>query len=235
MLNGRFPGVARWFLGYSKRRSRKNLRAWLDEALREFEASSHDLVVNVGAGGEVARWLDWAGLRPLSIDIDPNRHPDLVADVEDLSALTDASVDSVICIEVLEHVRHPHLAVQELYRVLQPGGVLIGSTPFLLGIHDPPADYFRYTAHGLRMLFADFELLRLRERNGYFDAVAVLVLRRFAIGSQRAKMTALLMSPILIALTLVIELIGSVMPSTDGATGYFFVFRKPGADNGERT
>lgn len=234
MFEGLLQSASRRLMRFSKRRSRKNLYAWIDEALREFEVSRHALVINIGAGGEIASLLDRAGLHPYSVDIDPARKPDLVADMEDLSALGEASVDSVICIEVLEHVQHPHLAVKELSRIMKPGGVIIGSTPFMLGIHDQPVDYFRYTRYGLQMLFANFELLKLRERNGYFSAVAVLVHRRFASGSPRERAAALLLSPVLIALTYILELVDHALPSTDGTTGYFFIFRKPEGENKNR-
>ena len=227
MLDGLVQRIARWLMRFSKRRSRKNLQAWLNAAIHEYAVNRNGLCINIGAGGDIADWLEQAGLRAMSIDIDPKRHPDFLADVQDLSAFADASVDSVICIEVLEHVKHPHLASQELYRVMQPGGVLIGSTPFLLGIHDAPEDYFRYTIHGLKMLFADFELLQLRARNSYFEALAVLVLRLFVTGSQREIMKAMLLIPILITAIYALELIGRVLPRTDGTTGYFFVFKKP--------
>jgi hypothetical protein len=77
------------------------------------------------------------------------------------------------------------------------------------------------------MLFADFEMLSLRERNGYFTAVAVLLTRRFAIGTQHQMTIALLLSPILIALSYILELMDHATDLTDGTTGYFFVFRKP--------
>lgn len=226
MLECLLQPISRRLMCFSKQRSRKNLYSWIEGALQEFEAERQSLVINIGAGGEIASLLERAGLHPLSIDIDPARQPDLVANMEDLSALGDATVAGVICIEVLEHVKHPHMAVKELLRVLKPGGVIIGSTPFLLGIHDHPMDYFRFTRYGLRLLFADFELLSLRERNGYFAAVAVLLHRRFAVGSMREKTVMLLLSPILIAMTYILELIDFVEPSQDGTTGYFFVFRK---------
>ena len=213
---------------FSKRRSRANLYAWIEEALHDFGLLGPVRVVNIGAGGEVADLLARAGLAPLSIDVDPARKPDLVADVEELSVLDDASVDGVICIEVLEHVRHPHLAVQELYRIIKPGGVFVGSTPFLLGIHDQPVDYFRFTRHGLEMLFADFEQLSLRERNGYFAATAVLLHRRFVAASTRERTALLFFSPILMAMICLLSLLDRAMPVSDGTTGYFFVFRKPG-------
>lgn len=213
---------------FSKRRSRINLYAWIEEALLEFGWGARAVTVNIGAGGEVGELLERAGLRPLSIDTDPSRRPDLIADITNLSTFGDASVDGVTCIEVLEHVKDPQLAVKELYRILKPGGVVVGSTPFLLGIHDEPNDYFRFTGYGIRTLFADFQVLHLRERNGYFDAISVLILRRFAVQpSQRAKRTALLLSPVLLALACALQLLGRLMPSADGTTGYFFVCRKP--------
>jgi SAM-dependent methyltransferase len=227
MLDALVQSLARRLGCFSKQRSRKNLYAWLREVVDEYGMANLGRVVNIGAGGEVANLLDQAGVKPLSIDIDQARNPDLVADVGDLSALGDSTVDGVICIEVLEHVKHPHLAVRELHRVLKPGGVIVGSTPFLLGIHDQPADYFRYTRFGLQLLFTSFEAVVLRERNGYFAATAVLVLRRFVIGTPREKTLALWLSPILISLVYIFEILNRVLPTTDGTTGYFFVFRKP--------
>lgn len=215
---------------YSKRRSRVNLYDWLEKALCEFGFGEQDLIINIGASGDVADLLDRAKLHPLSIDIDPARKPNLIANMEDLSALGNASVDGVICIEVLEHVRHPHLAIQELYRVMKPGSVIIGSTPFLLGIHDQPVDYFRYTRHGLEILFADFELLCLRERNGYFAAIAVLIHRRFVINSPSQRRTMLLLSPILIMIIYLLKFIDRAIPGFDGTTGYFFIFKKLGGN-----
>ncbi|MBO9312765.1 MAG: class I SAM-dependent methyltransferase [Roseiflexus sp.] len=42
---------------------------------------------------------------------------------------TSEKFDVVLCIEVLEHLFRPDLALQQIYRVLKPGGVLIASVP----------------------------------------------------------------------------------------------------------
>jgi len=41
----------------------------------------------------------------------------------------DGSFRTVVCTEVLEHLPSPEDALREIHRVLQPGGVLIGSVP----------------------------------------------------------------------------------------------------------
>ena len=49
-------------------------------------------------------------------------------DVEALP-FADGSFGTVLCTEVIEHIPDPSAALAEYRRVLQPGGVLIGSVP----------------------------------------------------------------------------------------------------------
>lgn len=74
--------------------------------------------------------------------------PDIFADASQLP-LADGSVDTVVILEVLEHLRSPRAALREIARVLRPRGRLLLTVPFLYPIHDAPHDYQRYTIHGL--------------------------------------------------------------------------------------
>lgn len=213
---------------YSKRRSRRNLYPWLRAKLGEHHVARAAKVLNIGSGGEIGDEVARAGVRATSVDIDPARRPDHLGSVEDLKGVGEETIDVVLCLEVLEHVARPEAAAAAIRRVLKPGGLLIGSTPFLLGIHDAPHDYYRYTAHGLRRLFRDFEPLELDERNGYFSSAAVLLTRRFAAGSLAERKRAALLSPLLVPLSMALEGLDRIFPSKDGTTGYVFVFRKPG-------
>jgi SAM-dependent methyltransferase len=62
--------------------------------------------------------------------------------------------DIIIAEQVLEHVLWPFRAVSNLYKMLRPGGILVVTTPFLLRIHDEPADCSRWTEVGLKYLLA---------------------------------------------------------------------------------
>jgi SAM-dependent methyltransferase len=64
----------------------------------------------------------------------------------------DAAFDALLCTEVLEHVPNPVALMKETARLLQPGGVLILTTPQTWGLHLEPYDYFRYTRYGLDVL-----------------------------------------------------------------------------------
>jgi SAM-dependent methyltransferase len=82
----------------------------------------------------------------------------------------DASFDTVISFEVLEHVTNPQQMVAEIQRVLKPGGRVILTTPFLWGEHCQPHDYFRFTLYGLKRLFEDQGLSVLEQirANGFW-------------------------------------------------------------------
>jgi len=45
----------------------------------------------------------------------------------------------------------------EIRRVLKPGGLLYVQTPFMLGFHSSPNDYYRWTIPGLEKLCVGFE------------------------------------------------------------------------------
>ncbi len=104
-----------------------------------------------------------ADLRPLfagrdftGTDLRPGPGVDRVEDLRSLT-LADDSVGMALCLETLEHCDDPFAAGRELARVVRPGGVCAVSTPFLLGIHGYPSDYFRYTPEAMRSLLSGFD------------------------------------------------------------------------------
>lgn len=93
-------------------------------------------------------------------DLHAGKNIDVVTDIL-TTPFQDSSFDAVYCLQVFEHIPKPWLAVQEIRRVLVPGGVCVVSAPFLQASHADPDDYFRYTVAGLESLFSapEFELL----------------------------------------------------------------------------
>lgn len=92
----------------------------------------------------------WTG-----IDMQAGEGVDQVADVHNLPAEWAGRFSGIVCSEVLEHVARPWLAMPELRRVLQPGGLLVITTLFAFPEHGYPDDYYRYSQSGLRLLLAD--------------------------------------------------------------------------------
>jgi len=108
--------------------------------------------------------------------------PDIFADAAWLPLLN-ASVDAVVCLEVLEHVSYPQAALAELARVLKPGGTMFFSMPFMYPIHDAPHDFQRLTEYGLRrdLDAAGFDIVRM-EKLGHAVRAAALLLCLALVG-----------------------------------------------------
>lgn len=69
--------------------------------------------------------------------------------------------DYVVCTEVLEHTLQPFDAVEEIMRIVKPGGLVFASSPFNFRIHGPLPDCWRFTEHGWKALFKNFEILEI--------------------------------------------------------------------------
>lgn len=87
----------------------------------------------------------------------------------------DETFDCVLCTELLEHVMEPKMAVQEMWRILKPGGMVILTTRFCYPIHMAPHDFWRFTRHGLIYLFRGWEIKAVEEDTTAFGAVGTLL------------------------------------------------------------
>ncbi len=77
---------------------------------------------------------------------------EVLGDISELP-FCDNAFDAVINIQVLEHLKEPGIGINEMARVLKPGGQLILTTVQCWEIHQHPNDFFRYTRYGLTYLF----------------------------------------------------------------------------------
>src|SRR3954466_16374214 len=112
----------------------------------------------------------------IALDIRPGVGVRIIGDAQGVG-IADGSFDVVLCTEVLEHLPEPQRAIDEMFRVLVPGGQLLLTTRFLFPIHDAPHDYFRYTKYGLRHLLRRFEIVELQEETDSVGTLAVLLQR----------------------------------------------------------
>jgi SAM-dependent methyltransferase len=126
---------------------RKDLKLLLNEY-------SSGVMVNVGSGAD--RLHD----NILNLDMQPFAQVDALVDAANLPIET-GSVDFVVSISVLEHVREPNRVADEIVRVLKPGGRAYISSPFIAGFHSSPHDYQRYTLPGLVNLFGDVSVEKI--------------------------------------------------------------------------
>jgi SAM-dependent methyltransferase len=112
------------------------------------------------------------------ITLDMNQfedYPDIVFDLcDNLNDDLVEKFDKIICIAILEHVYNPFKAVENLKKILKPGGVIYGYVPYLYKYHAPEdlffQDYFRFSKDALSYLFKDFSELTLFPVRGRLSA-----------------------------------------------------------------
>jgi SAM-dependent methyltransferase len=154
---------------------RDRLTRALDEPIRRISG----VVLDVGGGRGAPHDASWGpGARRVRLDIAAAHRPDVIGDAAHLP-VHDASVDAVAMVEVLEHVAKPWLVLDEIWRVLRPGGVLVGSAPLVWPIHGDPDDYFRFTDSALRVLLERFSSCRTIPIGGHVGAAWIVLTARF--------------------------------------------------------
>jgi SAM-dependent methyltransferase/uncharacterized protein YbaR (Trm112 family) len=155
----------------SHRRQEAIARHFADRLARE-RPSPSILVVGSGTDGigvDALRAIPGATICEFDVYLTGARM--LVADLLDLP-FEDGSFDAIVAQGVVEHVIDPQRAADEIHRVLTPDGLLFSTTPFVLGVHLPVADYTRFSRLGLIRLFRRFTPLECDAIEGAAVALA---------------------------------------------------------------
>ena len=75
----------------------------------------------------------------------------------------DDSFDSIFSSEVFEHIFNLSQILDELCRVLKPGGHMLVTMPFVWDEHEIPYDFARYTSFGIRHILSEKGLAIVEE------------------------------------------------------------------------
>ena len=122
------------------------------------------------------RLRDFGATDVVATDIVATYAPDLVDDITD-TRIEPESFDGVYCDAVLEHVTEYWTAIENIHRVLRPGGEAYIYVPFCWGFHDR-MDYHRFTVTEVARMLEGFEQVKvfLPGRRGGWGYVALSVL-----------------------------------------------------------
>jgi SAM-dependent methyltransferase len=105
----------------------------------------------------------FGGAKVTKIDVlhltSDNPRATIVADLSHGAQIPSDTFDCVICTQVLPFVFSLHAAVNTLYRILKPGGVLLVTSPGIQKISrgdmETSGEYWRFTTLSLRRLFEE--------------------------------------------------------------------------------
>lgn len=225
----RTPLHPQWLVFRSERRDRSWVR-------KRAHGRALDIGCADGWARDVLAHCNYVGLDyPTTVLNLYGTRPDVFADGASLP-FASASFDTVLLLEVLEHVVDAGNVLAEISRVLKSDGVLLISMPFLYPLHDAPHDYRRYTRCGLihALAHAGLQPSPVVPRNAGFEAVALLAAiacAEFVIEALRTRRWRLILAPILLLAIPVINILGWALALIGGggmlASGHATEARKP--------
>jgi SAM-dependent methyltransferase len=159
---------------------------------------------------------------------------DIVADALALPIAAE-SMDVVLMIELIEHIRAPNRLLQQARSVLRPGGILILTAPFLYPVHGAP-DYVRFTELGLGSLCErnGFEIIRSESFGSFWGFLAQssnIYLSRWPERSPLLALLAAVLRPVLLLAIAVVNVglrpLDALDQRRDFALGHLIVAQKP--------
>lgn len=93
------------------------------------------------------------------IDLEEGRGVDMVADATERLPFVDGMFKTILCFDTLEHVDKPWEMMKEVNRLAAPNALIVMSAAFMFDVHNCPADYWRFTTEGLKVLLEGWDVV----------------------------------------------------------------------------
>ncbi len=141
---------------------RKNVNSFIAESAKKYDKKG-TLLLDIAPQDHEGASPFFVESKVETLDIDQTSGATYIADLctNNQKIIPKNHFDFIVCTEVLEHTLQPFDAVNEIERILKPGGLVFVSCPFNFRIHGPLPDCWRFTEHGLVALFKNFEIINL--------------------------------------------------------------------------
>jgi len=136
----------------------------LDLFIKKAVDIPNSVIVNLGSGNTSLH------KKVINVDVVAYDNVDIVCSIDSLP-FENESVDVIITSSVLEHLKDPNKAINEIYRVLKQGGIIYTDIPFIVGFHASPNDYNRWTKKGIENLHKKFTKVSLNISGGPASAL----------------------------------------------------------------
>ena len=136
-------------------------RTLLEKNLRSLTKLIKGNVLDIG--GRKRGNIKWHELEVDSyktLDINRKYNPDIVCDILDFN--TNEKFDTILLLEVIEHLDKPEETLRKIFSLLNSSGNLIISTPFMFPIHADPSDYQRYTEFKLKKILSENKFTKIK-------------------------------------------------------------------------
>ena len=174
------------------------IRKSLFDAVIELKPKLHGIVVDFACGVmPYKEYLQSNSVEKyIGIDLEPTKYhnqvkPDYYWDGKKIP-LDDATVNFVIATEFLEHYFDTNHILNEIIRVLKPGGTFFFTVPSVWPLHEAPYDYHRFTPFALdehfkKSAFSSWEIKPLGGFH-YHLALSIALWNDFRLPQKKQKL-----------------------------------------------
>lgn len=174
---------------------RDNIRQFVAASVRCLQAKSPFIDVGCGDRSSKAEVLASLGteeeLKYWAFDHWFEIKPDFLADASAISLISGCA-NTVICTEVLEHVKDDKAVLKEIKRILSPGGLLILTLPGgAIPKHEKlpyQIDYRRYKTDQIQQTLQDLDFFDINISQHFFEEFEINIFvrcRKFAHNSKK--------------------------------------------------
>jgi SAM-dependent methyltransferase len=218
LVCGKHPNVRPWHFQWLPG---KDLYAALKRVLPQLSGK----VLDVGCGEKPYKiWLKHVS-EHVGLDVNPESQADVRIRPGERWPFEDASFDAVLCTEVLQYIANLKNTLSEIDRVLKPGGQLVVTVPFVYNMHGVVHDFWRFSVHGVRELFADrYAIAEVKALGGIGSTVGTLLLNWAEVQMNRHKTTRWLkgmLLPVWLVFCGWVNVMGWLMDLADGTKAFY--------------
>ena len=200
------------------------IRRGLYKGVSQFSGHMHGKLLDFGCGSKPYKSL-FTVSEYVGTDIEVSGHDHRTEEIDvyydgHTLPFADESFDSIFSSEVFEHVFNLPQILDELHRVLRPGGRMLLTVPFVWDEHEIPYDFARYTSFGLKHMLQEkgFVVVQEKKTTSYVSTIcqmwAAYVYQHIL---PRAKAARIALTPLFITpLTLCGLLLSAILPKSMG-------------------
>jgi SAM-dependent methyltransferase len=156
-------------------------------------------------------------------------HMDVVADLNKPLPIADAVADTVLCLQVLEHLSEPQAFLGEAYRIMKPDAQIMVTVPFMWHVHEAPYDFFRYTEYGLQHLMqkTGFRSVVVTADSGFWTMLTLKInYQTFRYGKRLGKWVNFVLVPFWLLGQVLLPLLDKWDKNPRETTGYCVIAKK---------
>lgn len=183
-------------------------------------------VLDVGCGDKpYASCFNPGVVQYLGLDVVQSPGVDVVADENEPWPLAGSTADVVLCSQVLEHVPNLDNVLDSIHGVLKPGGFLLVTVPFIYNFHGEPRDFRRFSAEGIRQIFANqYEIIEVRLQGAAGSSLGTLLLNWLDTILNKWRVSRLLkgvLMPLWISFCLTVNVAGWLVDKLDRTQSFY--------------